>query len=283
MTACPPLLVSAPPSETAIGGLFTAASNIYQGADLPGDGDRWECGIQYEQESCAELAGWHSVCPPDAPATKPSTLQFPLNEGIPFTVVLGVECALVGYTLDEFERRVRNAHAVNVARAVEELFWTGAEGNNHLADPDCTVLAGTTAAPLSVVEGVSAIEGFFGANYGGIGVVHAPADVAAYAQRFRQIERSGNQKLTPLGHRWAFGGGYSNTGPDGTAAPAGVAWLYGTGAVNVWRSEVFINPNDLRAAFNTRTNDALVFAEQNYVITTECVCVAVPVSLSCDC
>jgi hypothetical protein len=277
--------VTAPPSEIATGGLFGAASNIYQGADLPG-GNRWECGIEYEQETCGDVAGWHSVCPPEAPTPKPATLQFPLTEGIPFTAVLGVQCPLVGYTLDEFERRVHNAHAANVARAVEEIFWTGSEDNNSLAGTaanpsDCEVLSAT---PLSVVGGISALEGFLASSYGGVGVVHAPATVAAYAAQAYQIERSGNQRLTPLGHRWAFGGGYMiNTGPDGVPAAAGTAWLYATGAVNIWRSEVWINPSDLQYAFNTRTNDTLVYAEQNYVVTSECVCAAVPVSLSCDC
>lgn len=288
MSTCPPLLVAAPPTEAFVGGLFSVA----RFPDLPpdGNGNRWECGIQYEAETCATLSGWSEVCPPAVPEDKPATLNFPLVDGIPFTVVLGVTCPHVGYTLDEFERRVRNAFVLCEQRTVEEIFWSGSEGNNSLAGTalvpsDCFVPAGaTTAAPLSVVAGVAAIEKYMGTNYCGTPVIHAPRDVAAYAANAYLVEGAPGRQATPLGSRWAFGSGYAiNTGPDGTPAPPGVAWLYATGQANIWRSEVWINPDDLRYAFNTVTNDVLIYAERKYVVTTECACIAVPVALDCAC
>lgn len=288
MSTCPPLLVAAPPTEAFAGGLFAVA----RFPDLPpdGNGNRWECGIEYEAETCAQLSGWSEVCPPEVPEDKPATLQFPLVEGRSFTAVLGVTCPLVGYTLDEFERRVRNAFVLCEQRTVEEIFWTGSEGNNSLAGTvevpsDCFVPDGvTTAAPLSVVGGVAAIEKYMRSNYCGTPVIHAPVDVSAYASAQQQVVGLPGRQTTALGSRWAFGGGYAvNTGPDGVAAPDGVAWLYGTGQINIWRSELWINPDDLRFAFNTRTNDVLLYAERKYIVTTECACIAVPVALDCNC
>lgn len=289
MSTCPPLLVAPPPTEAFAGGLFSVA----RFPELPsdGNGNRWECGIEYEAETCAKPVGWTAVCPPAVPEDKPATLQFPLVEGKSFTVVLGVTCPLVGYSLEEFERRVRAAFVLCDQTAVEEIFWTGSEENNSLAGTvetpsDCFVPAGaTTAAPLSIVGGIAAIEKHMRSNYCGTPVIHAPVDVSAFAAAQQQVIGAPGRQTTALGSRWAFGGGYAvNTGPDGTPAPDGVAWLYGTGQINIWRSEVFVNPDDLRYAFNTRTNDVLVYAERQYIVTAEpCACVAVPVDLSCAC
>lgn len=291
MVTCPPLLVAPPPTTPYVGGLFAAA----RFPELPTDGDsrRWECGgIQYEAESCARPVGWHEVCPGEVPAApaKTPTLEFPLVEGTPFTALLGVECKLTGYTLEEFERRVVRAFTLCEQRTVEEIFWTGSEDNRpSLAgtaeEPsECVILAQATA-PLSLTGGVAALEGYLGDNYCGVGVIHAPRTLAAYAAATNLMCNCGTAKVsTPLGTQWAFGGGYSvNTGPDGIEAPEGVAWLYATGQVSILRSEVWVNPDDLRYAFNTRTNDVTVFAERKYAITYECVCAAVAVTVGCNC
>lgn len=285
MSTCPPMLLPAPPpTEPFVGGLFAAAS-----FPDPPDGMPWECGIQYESETCAKPRGWSADC--ETPREdKVADLAFPLVDGKPFQVILGVQCPLVGYTLQEFERRVRQAFVLCEQRAVEEIFMTSSEDNNGLAgtveEPsECTVLANATVEnPLTITGGISAIEDHMGANYCGTPVIHAPRGVAAYAAAQNLLVGSVGRQTTPVGSRWAFGGGYAaNVGPDGVEAPDGVAWLYATGAVNIWRSEAWTNPDKLEYAFNTRTNDALVFVERTYVITTECTCVAVPVSVSCNC
>lgn len=288
MATCPPLLVAPPPTTPYVGGLFAVA----RFPELPdeGNGRRWECGgVQYEAETCAKPIGWHEVCAGDVTqppqVEKVPTLEFPLIEGTPFTALLGVECKLTGYTLEEFERRVVNAFTLCEQRTVEEIYWTGSEGNDpHLADPACVAL-GDVTDPLTITGGVAALESYLGDNYCGVGIIHAPRAIASYAAAMNLLCDCGTPKVsTPLGTRWAFGGGYSvNTGPDGTPAPDGVAWLYATGQVNIWRSEVWVNPDDLRYAFNTRTNDVTVFAERKYVITHECVCAAIPVVVGCNC
>ncbi len=290
MATCPPLLVAPPPTTPYTGGLFAAA----RFPELPpdGNGNRWECGIQYEAETCAKPSGWHEVCPPEVPEVKVPTLTFPLVDGTPFTALLGVECKLVGTSLQELERRVINAFVACEQAAVESIYWTGSEGNTpSLAAPPGTPPAaqcqalGTVDDPFTIVGALAAIETFLGDNYCGTGVIHAPRTIAPYAASMNLIcGCNAERPTTPLGTRWAFGGGYSvNTGPDGVEAPDGVAWLYVTGAVNIWRSEVWVNPDDLRYAFNTRTNDVTIFAERKYIVTHECVCAAIPVTVGCQC
>ena len=295
MAQYPPLSVEAPPVDAQTpSGLFTAA-RLLQGADLPGDGNRWENGVQYQVQTCADVSGWTPVCPPTVPVDKTFDLRFPTITGEPFVAFLGIDCPLVGYDLTEFETAVRNGFLANEARLVEEAFWTGKFGNKPslagtIPEPsDCVNLtpgdtnyAGGNA--MTIVGGVSALEDYLGANYGGVGVIHSPRGVAPYAARDMQIERSGTRLTTTLGTRWAFGGGYTvNTGPDGVQAPAGEAWLYATGAVTIYRGDVFINPDQLRAAFDTRTNQVEILAERVYVITRECVCAAVRVKVGCSC
>lgn len=297
MAQYPPLSVAPPPVDAETpAGLFTVA-RLIQGADLPGDGNgtRWEAGVQYQVQTCADVSGWSEVCPPTAPEDKTFDLRFPTVTGTPFIAYLGIDCPLVGYSLDEFETAVRNGFLANESRLVERAFWSGEFGNSPSlagtdADPsDCVNLtpgdvdyAGGTA--MTIVGGISALEDYLGANYGGVGIIHSPRGVAPFAARDNQIERSGTRLTTKLGTRWAFGGGYTiNTGPDGVVAPAGEAWLYATGAVTIYRSGVFINPNELRAAFDTRTNQVEILAERKYVITRECVCAAVRVKVGCSC
>lgn len=297
MAQYPPLSVNPPPVDAATPtGLFTAA-RILQGGDLPSDGNgtRWEAGVQYQVQTCADVSGWTEVCPPDVPEDKTFDLRFPTVSGTPFIAYLGVDCPLVGYDFEGFETAVRNGFLANEARLVERAFWSGEFGNSPSLSgteeepSDCENLtpgdvdyAGGTA--VSIVGGVAELEKYLRSNYGGVGIIHAPVDVAAYAARFHQVERSGTRLTTTLGNRWAFGGGYAvNTGPDGAVAPAGEAWLYATGAVTIYRSEVFINPNDLRASFDVRTNQVEILAERKYVITRECVCAAIRVTVDCTC
>jgi hypothetical protein len=301
MATCPPLLVAPPPTRAAVGGLFAVAGFPELPSD--GNGNRWECGIQYQAKTCARPYGWQPACPPDAPLDKVPSLEFGLTEGKPFTVILGINCMLPGNTLTEFRDAVVDAFTLCEQRSAEEIFWAGSthdpenpDGpripleNNSLSRPDAApedqcVALGTVDEPLSVTAGVAALEQYLGDNYCGQGVIHAPRAVSAYAARASLTCQCGTPQVsTPLGTRWAFGGGYAvNTGPDGVEAPAGVAWMYATGQVNILRSEVWINPDELVYAFNTRNNQVELYAERTYVITTECVCAAVPVSLGCDC
>lgn len=282
--ACTPVNVN-PPSIVGAGvsfGLFSAA------IPQPAPDGPWEtCGVQHESSGlCAKPEGWTYVCPPEVPEDKNSTMGFETLTGDPFTVILGIECALVGRSLEEFRDRVRESYLACVETTVERAFWTGDQGNDpHLADPTTIIVEGTVAAPLTLTGGIAALESYLGENLCGPAYLHAPQGLAAFASRsMLLVDPATGRMRTPLGNRWVFGGGYaSNTGPDGVEAPDGVAWIYATGQVNMWRSEVFINPEDLRYAFNRKTNDVEMFAEQTFAFTRECLTAAVPVAIGCDC
>lgn len=277
----PKAQIIAPQVERYTGGLY-AAANVFTNPDIP----RWENGVEYQVETCAKPTTWAVTCPDDpARVAKEATLELPLVEGTPFVAYLGILCTLVGYSLEDFARMTRNALDACEQRAIEETFWTGNMGNDpHLADPDTVILGGTDVAPLGILQGIAALESYLGENYCGVGVLHAPRGLAPYAANFNLLSGTNPRLTTPLGTRWAFGAGYAvNTGPDGTEAEAGTAWVYATGQVNIWRSEIWMQPDDLEQAFNRRTNDVEMFAERAFVMTTECVTAAVRVRLDCLC
>lgn len=282
----PPILIDPPQIERYTGGLYSVAPP-QPGPVYDGDPRRWENGIQYQAEACTQTKTWAVTCGTDPDrATKTAELTFPLVNGTPFVSYLGVECALVGRTLEEYEISVRNALDICEQRTIERTFWTGDQGNDpHLASGAAvTILDGSDATALGIMQGVGALESWLGDNYCGVGSLHAPRGLASYAANFRLIEGSNPRLLTPLGNRWAFGAGYSaNTGPDGTPAAAGTAWIYATGQVNIWRSEIWIQPGALEQAFNKRTNDVELFAERAFVITLECAIAAVRVRIDCAC
>lgn len=286
MAVYPPVSVT-PPSivtDNVSPGLFSAA------VAQPTPDGHWELGgVQYESAgTCAKPEGWEYVCPPATPQNKTSSLGFETLTGDPFTEVLGIACDLPGHTLDDFATRVRAAFLACVETRVETAFWSGDQGNDpHLADATAGAVhvVAPASAPLSLTAGLSELESYLGDNLCGRAYLHAPRTLAAYAaEGMLLVDPATSRMRTPLGSRWVFGSGYSvNTGPDGVAAPAGVAWIYATGQVNLWRSDVYLNPDDLRYGFNTRSNEVEIFAEQTFALTRECLTAAVAVNLSCDC
>lgn len=290
----PPILIDSPQIERSTGGLYAVAPP-QPGPAFDGNNRRWENGISFQSETCTDTKTWAVTCGTDPERDdKTFDLTFPLVEGSPFVSYLGVQCALPGRTLEEYERSVRVALDICEQRAVERTFWTGDMGNDpHLAsgvfdaltNPDgVVILGGSDVTALDMLEGVAALETWLGDNYCGVGALHAPRTVAPYAAHFSQVVGSNPRLLTPLGTRWAFGAGYSvNTSPTGVAAPAGTAWIYATGQVNVWRSEIWIQPGALEQAFNKRTNDVELLAERAFVITRECGIAAARVRLDCVC
>jgi hypothetical protein len=286
----PPKTVIDPPAvERYAGGLYSAASFPELDAETMQRMFGGE-GVTFLAETCAQPQGWAITCPDDvARVDKEFTLEFPEMGGSPFVEYLGVQCGLVGRTLEEYSTIVRRALDLCEQRAVEHTFWTGDMGNDpHLADntaPDAAVVLnpGLTAVPL--LEGISRLEEALGDNYCGVGVLHAPRTIAPYASNLLQAIGTPKQLTTVLGTRWAFGAGYSvNTGPTGVEAPDGEAWIYGTAGVQIYRSDMWLQPDVLEQAFRTRTNFVELLAERAILITMDCpVKFAVRVNLECSC
>lgn len=285
MATCPPLYVEAPALTPYAFGLFSAATMPPEPAD-----PHWMCGIQYEPYACDQAKLIADECEADPPPEKAADPGVPLVEGTPFVVYDGFNCSIVGRSEADIIDRARRALTLGEQRAVEEAYWTGSLGNTpNLANPDAVVLNPVDppgpADALSLAAGLAALENYLASNYGGLGVIHMPRGVATLLTRDGLLCGCGGTRgklTTALGTPVAAGGGYvANTGPDGSPAPPGTAWMYATGRVVIYRSDIVINPDSVAQAFNRKTNTVHILAERTYVVAHECVLAAVLVTISC--
>ena len=116
--------------------------------------------------------------------------------------------------------------------------------------------AGTPAPAADLIAAVSHIEAAF-AKTNTTGLIHAPATLAAAAQRYGLVIGStgGSAPRSPLGHTWVFGGGYV----EGLGST-----IVGTSPTFGWR-----NPVELREAIEARYNEFVAVAERSVVIGYE--------------
>lgn len=270
MAVAPPIYVPAPPVTPARYGLLTAG-------DLVVDTDpHMRNGIEWQDPPCGPAKLDAAAC--NEPHDRTDVADgMPVGTAGPIVVYNGFTCRVVGLDEPTLLERARAALANGEAAAVEQALWASAERRLMETGPNATVEL--SAAPVSLVKGVGLLEAHLRSEYGGIGVIHAPALVAAHAARDRQVSTEAGQKVTELGHRWSFGT-YPNTGPDGVAAEADTAWLVATGAITYRRTEARVRPGSLAEALDTLTNEVFAIAERTYVVNWSCVRAAVQVSLT---
>lgn len=110
------------------------------------------------------------------------------------------------------------------------------------------------AEASDIVAAVSALEIALGRT-NTLGFIHASSGWAARAAQANLLIRAGAGYITPLGHRWVFGGGYIDGLTDTLVA---TSQPYG------WRSEV-----QLRTAVDEHANTFIAIAERSVVVGYE--------------
>ena len=113
-----------------------------------------------------------------------------------FTSWAADDCDLTAPSQAEVRKRAEQIHRLNEQTAVEDYF-----AERMLLD------AGVPDSVADIVDAVSQLEGLLGVT-GTLGVIHASAEMAAYAAQAQLIRYNGTKMITPLGHQWVFGGGY---------------------------------------------------------------------------
>lgn len=254
-------------------GLFQAAIGPL---DLPVHGRNG--GVHYETALCGEGFGYEVACI-DAQADKSAAWTengLTTVTGLPFIVFATMQCGSVGYTFEE-ERALILERLKGVEQAVvEEVFSTSTFGQGPglvTADGITTV----TGAGDTVVNVLSELErarycGFTGntAQYGPPGILHVAIPVFNALKQEHLIEFDGTRWRTPIGTVVSTGC-YANNDPDGVAPADGVFWMYLTGQTTIWRtpdSQVQIAP--VEGSLDRTTNQYLMLAEREYVVTYEC-------------
>jgi hypothetical protein len=196
-------------------------------------------------------------------------------------VVAEFDCSVVG--LNDAATAGRDALDKTESWQVEHAFWTGAAGGQavvypHLASSIAVVDAQSILLQSPIVTGGGAfkparalgiLEGLIADCYNGAGLIHIPQSVLPmFTGPAALITRESDQLRTMNGNTVAVGGGYSGTSPLGQAPAAGTTWIYGTGPVMMYRSDVRVNaPRD---SIDRAENTYRMIAERTYLLAWEC-------------
>lgn len=259
----------------------------------------WRAGVTW-QSHCPGADGTYDPCGalsaegavPDAP-DKAVTSEFLLRGATPFTVYAKFACSPIGFweqspTLAtealtrvegfETERIFETGLAPRVGGSTETVYPHLRADADFTAPGDYAMLQSAvdviTANPVDATEAFGRIEAALAECYNGVGVLHVPAILSGEVQARALVQARGSQLTTLMGNRVALGSGYSGAAPDGTVVDS-VAWVYATGAVFYYRSEIDVmQPVE---TFDRSVNTVEALAERTYLFGWDCCHLGIPV------
>jgi hypothetical protein len=292
--------VAAPAFTPRQFGLLTSLNDVVRTPVNP----HWQYGVTWESlcgdagttfDDCIVVTGSGTGQPvPPSPAKADTGLDLIKRGATPFTVFAEIDCSAPGFW-DRAEEVVGDGLLRTEQEQVERALWTGIAGGQnvvfpHLAasaaisDEDGILLqtAGVSVsgnAVYDITEGLGRLEGLLASCYGGQGVIHAPATLAATFAAQGLVKPQGTKMLTALGNIVVFGAGYPGTSPSAPLdpSPATSQWMYATGAMFIYRSRATIIPK--RDSIDRAENTVKAIAERTYVIGWDCCHYAVQVTV----
>lgn len=280
------LLVPGPQLQVAKYGLLS----VMQGPTTPID-VHWQAGLEFEDLYCENVSSTLPNCPEAVVEKEPA--GGPDSRFVePFTLYGSYFCGTGGRPAGDAFSIARGRLFANEHRGVEEVFWTGLTDAGavipSLAFGD--VAAGivpvdvSPAGALDPVSAIAALESALAECLPGPGVIHANYGLGAYlaAQSLLTVNGDGTYS-TPTGQLLALGAGYPGSGPNNIPIAPGETWVFATGPIIGWRSEIFMTPNEVGEAVDRSLNNITVFAERTWAIGFSCCIFAVRATLSCDC
>lgn len=254
-------------------GLFQAAVGPF---DLPEHARNG--GLHYETAICGIGHGYEVECLLDLNSKAGFWTGNGITSvaGLPFIVAATVQCGAAGYTFEEQRSFVVERLKGVEQSVVEEVFSTSTLGQAPglvTADGITTV----TGAGDTLTDVLGELErarycGFTGntTQYGVPGYLHVAIPVFNRLKELHLIEFDGTRWRTAIGTVVSTGC-YANNDPSGAAPADGVFWLYLTGQTTIWRaSDNDIHVAPVEGSLNRTTNQMLMLAEREYVVTYEC-------------
>lgn len=263
----------------------------------PSDSHWMVGGVNWEDLLCGNLSeAFLDVCAPTTGFVKPENRPLNFCHSDPFQIIESFDCSVGGRV-----RRYTAGEAFEIARQrllnweeyrLEQVFWTGltenglvnpslAAGNEEcdLAPVDLTPGAGA----VNPVAAIATLEDAMADVFPNGGLIHVPYGLAAYLANFMLLRQDGDRMFTPTGNGYVLGAGYPGSGPLNVPADPGETWIFATGPVAVWRSDLFQVPTDLSESVDRSINDITVYAERYYAVGFSCGVLAINVNLSCNC
>lgn len=273
----PPVLLEADPAPNSPlrYGLFQAAVGPL---NLPVHARNG--GLQYVTALCGEGFGYEIECIDDQNDKSAAWTENGSTTvlGAPFMVFATMQCGSAGFSFAE-QRAMIVERLMGVEQSVvEEVFSTGTFGQSPgllNADGIETVVGSAPATNLAGVLSELETARYCGTattavQYGPTGVLHVAIPVLNALKAEHLVEFDGTRWRTPMGTT-VSAGCYANNDPAGVAPAAGTFWMYLTGQTVIWRtpdSEIQVAP--VEGSLNRTTNQMMMLAEREYVVTYEC-------------
>ena len=269
---------------------------LWDAAEHPTLPAHWQQGVTWidrcpvgdtTYDECLTVTGAGS--PPEPPAKTDNVVQ-EFRGATAFTVFAEFDCSPVGLSdaatiAEESLSRIEHAQ-------VEAAFWTGAAGGQpgivlpHLAS-DAEVLDSNgivlqTVATVAVTGGdvatvLGLLEDALDDCYGGEGVVYIPRFALPTFVASLLVQVVDGVLRTMSGNRVVVSGDFPGTSPAGASPAAGTSWIYATGPLFAYRSEVFATQT--RESFDRAENTMKMIAERTYVLGFSCCLIAALVDL----
>jgi len=271
-----PYLIDAPPAPPRPYGLFDVALGPMQFPVPAAQGG----GVIYVPDTCEDDVFLYAMnCPPVSGSKTFSTNESPVS-GMPFAVITSYTCGSLGYTFEEVEQKVRTRMQLREQRGVERRVWQGSPLGGIGGIPGLFQSATTLTAASCPTEAVAALEQALADNGVVGGIIHARPYMASHLATNHLLERYNNRQITTYrGVPVCFGEGYNGTGPAGQAVTATTEYMYASGRVMIWGSEVHVPP--LRETLDRSLNQQMALAERVFAVSIECGVWAIQVTRDC--
>lgn len=262
--------------------------------ETPEDG-HWEGGITWDSNFCTDIHSTVGFCPiPEEGSNPKIATRASLNCcADPFILYGSFNCPPVGRTAEDAFGIAQERLHIRENKEAEKVFWTGLTDGGIDVNP-CLAFGNTTcedtlidltphAGPVGVVASFGVLESALGECSPGTGVIHANYGLASLlaANRllYHDYDGDDNVLVTITGQKIVLGSGYPGTGPANIPATPGTTWVFATGPMVVWRSEVFLTPERYAEAMDYKLNSVKVYAERVYAFGWSCCYFAIKVSL----
>lgn len=261
-------------------------------------GPHWQQGVSWI-ERCGGAGTMYDEClavtgtggTPAAQGALASNVTQGSRGATAFTVQAEFDCSPVGqdYQQNKAEEALSKMEAYQITRAL----WTGTAGYAgaspgtaqttvwpHLAanttlDDAQGIRLQTAASPLVTggedpAVALGQIESSLAACYGGQGIIHIPySALPTFTSRMLVIPESPTGPLRTLaGNLVVPGVGYTGSSPAGAAPAAGTSWIYATGAMFGFRSDVYVR--EFPGTFDRAENTVRMIASRTYLFGFEC-------------
>lgn len=287
------------------GPAFNALPNyLWDAAQHPSPGSpHWQQGVTWSEwcggggtvmDECIAVTGSGG-----APAAQTSLTGnvTQVNRGATaFTIQAEFDCSPVGQ--DAEMNQAVEALGHTEAYQVTKAFWTGKSGTTaggvqttvfpHLsanaAVNDSNSITLQTAASQYVTGGddpavaLGVLEANLASCYGGQGVIHIPyLALPTFAARVLVRPGDNGTLVTAAGNLVVPGQGYDGSSPAGAAPTAGTSWIYATGPLFGFRSDIFVQP--FPGDFDRSKNTIKKLAYRTYLFGWGCCHLAALVNL----